>query len=183
MRALTILAALILAAIGGAYGALVASGGGTAVSEPFVVVPVRPPPARGAAPQAAPTVTSQSPVAGAPNANLPAASTGSPAVAGMAATLVGVLLPSSTLTWFATRWLYSNREHPGVRAFKAGLAPISIALILSTSWLLSAAHADWPHDWRLWTLTVASLLLVWRTKVHLLAVLAVGALLGALGLV
>ena len=86
MRALTILAALILAAIGGAYGALVASGGGTAVSEPFVVVPVRPPPARGAAPQAAPTVSSQSPVAGVPNANLPAASTGSPAVAGMAAT-------------------------------------------------------------------------------------------------
>ncbi len=107
--------------------------------------------------------------------------TWSAAFAGMAATFVGVLLPSSTLTWFATRWLYSNREHPGVRAFKAGLAPISIALVLSTSWLLSAAHANWQHDWRLWGLTLASLLLVWRTKVHLLAVLAAGALLGALG--
>ena len=86
MRALTNLAALILAAVGGAYGALVASGGGTAVSEPFVVVPVRPPPVRGATPQAAPTVTSQSPAMGVPNAAAPAVPAGSPAVAGMSAT-------------------------------------------------------------------------------------------------
>ena len=69
----------------------------------------------------------------------------------------------------------------GVRAIKAGLAPISVALILSTSWLLTAAHANWHHYWRLWLLTASALLLVWRTKVHLLPVLIVGAVLGAMG--
>ena len=44
MRVLTILAALVLAMIGGAYGALVLSGGGAAVGEPYVVVPVKPAP-------------------------------------------------------------------------------------------------------------------------------------------
>jgi len=105
------------------------------------------------------------------------------AVAGMVATFGGIMLPSSILTWSATRWLYRNRERASVRAFKAGLAPISIALILSTSWLLSASHNHWQQDWRLWILIAASLLVVWRTKIHLLWVLAAGTMLGALGLV
>jgi hypothetical protein len=59
MRTLTILAALILAAAGGAYGALIASGGGSAVGEPYVVVPVKPQPLKSpdilpVAPMAAP---------------------------------------------------------------------------------------------------------------------------------
>ncbi len=105
----------------------------------------------------------------------------SAAVLGMLATFIGIMLPSSLLTWSATRWLYRNQQHAAVRAFKAGLAPISIALILSTSWLLATAQRHWQQDWRLWLLVVASLLLVWRTKLHLLWVLAAGTLLGALG--
>ena len=103
------------------------------------------------------------------------------ALEGLVATFAGILLPSSALTWSATRWLTKNQDAVGVRAIKAGLAPISVALILSTSWLLTAAHANWQHDWRLWLLTASALLLVWRTKVHLLPVLIAGAVLGALG--
>lgn len=107
----------------------------------------------------------------------------SAALAGLAATFLGILLPSSALTWWATRWLNRNREHVAVRAFKAGLAPLSVALILSTAWLLTSAHAVWQRDWRLWLLTAVAFVLVWRTRLHLLAVLALGTVLGALGLV
>ena len=105
----------------------------------------------------------------------------SAATAGMLAAFVGILVPSSTLTWFATRWLYKNREATAVRAFKAGLAPVSIALIMATSWLLTSAHSNWQQDWRLWLLSATALLVVWRTKLHLLVVLLAGAVLGALG--
>jgi chromate transporter len=36
--------------------------------------------------------------------------------------MVGVMLPSTTLTWLATRWGHRNRDRRGVRAFKQGTA-------------------------------------------------------------
>ena len=104
------------------------------------------------------------------------------ALMGVAVTMIGILLPSTMLTYAAARWGHRNRELRAVRAFKQGMAPMVIALLLSTSWLLGSAGglaADWP----LWLLTVASGILVWRTRIHLLWLLAAGALLGALQLV
>ncbi len=103
------------------------------------------------------------------------------ALAGLTATFVGIMVPSSTLTFAATRWLHNNPTHVVARASKASLAPISIALLIATSWLLTASHNHTAVDWPLWLLTLASLLLVWRTKIHLLWVLGAGAVLGALG--
>ncbi len=103
------------------------------------------------------------------------------ALAGLSATFMGTLLPSSTLTFAATRWLHNNPLHIVARASKAALAPISIALLVTTGWLLTAAHNRPATDWPLWLLTLAALLLVWRTKIHLLWVLGAGAALGALG--
>ncbi len=105
------------------------------------------------------------------------------ATAGLLATFVGIMIPSSTLTFATARWLHHNANHPAARASKAALAPISIALLLATSWLLTAAHTDITHEWPLWLFTAASLLLAWKTKIHLLWILAAGALLGMLGLV
>ena len=105
----------------------------------------------------------------------------SAAAAGMAATLIGIMLPSGVLTFAATRWLHHNPRHIVALASKAALAPISIALLIATAWLLTAAHPNVATDWPLWTLTAASLLLVWRTRIHLLWVLGAGAALGALG--
>jgi chromate transporter len=102
-------------------------------------------------------------------------------LAGLAATLVGIMIPSSTLTLAATRWLHNNQNHIAARSLKASLAPISVALIIATAWLLTAAHNQPATDWPLWLLTAVSLLLVWRTKVHLLLVLGAAAVLGALG--
>lgn len=95
--------------------------------------------------------------------------------------MVGVMLPSTTLTWLATRWGHRNRDRRGVRAFKQGMAPVVIGLLLATAWILGSAHGNPATDWPLWLLTAATMVLVWRTRLHLLWLLGAGALLGALG--
>ena len=105
------------------------------------------------------------------------------ALLGMSLTMVGMLLPSSIVTYLATRWAHRNRQRRSVRAFKAGMAPIVVALLIAAGWLLMAAHNQPARDWRLWLLTAAAALLVWRTKVHLLWLIAAGVTLGMLGVV
>ena len=105
------------------------------------------------------------------------------ALFGVVVTLVAIMLPSSILTYTATQWGHRNRELRAVRAFKSGMAPIVIALLIATGWLLSAAHGNPARDWPLWLLTVCATLLVWRTRLHLLWMIGAGAVLGALGLV
>lgn len=95
--------------------------------------------------------------------------------------MTGIMLPSSVLTYTATRWAHRNRNMRGVKAFKAGMAPIVVALLICTGWLLTAAHNEPLKDWPLWLLTAVTALTVWLTRVHLLWLLAAGALLGALG--
>lgn len=102
---------------------------------------------------------------------------------GVALTMLGILLPSTTLTYLAARWGHRNRERRAVRAFKQGLAPIVIGLLLSAGWVLSRAHGDPAQDWPLWLLTAAITVLVWQTRLHLLWLLAAGALLGWFGVV
>jgi chromate transporter len=100
------------------------------------------------------------------------------ALLGVAVTMIGIMLPSTVLTYAAASWGHRNRELRAVRAFKLGMAPVVIALLLSTSWILGSASQDPAQDWRLWLLSLASGLILWRTKVHLLWVLAGGAVLG-----
>ena len=103
------------------------------------------------------------------------------AALGMAIAMVGILLPSTTLTFMAARWGHKNRELRAVRAFKQGMAPLVIALLIATSWILAASHGSDLKNWPMWLLTGISALLVWRTKLHLLWLLGTGALLGWLG--
>jgi len=103
------------------------------------------------------------------------------ALAGVTIAMVGIMLPSTTLTFAAARWGHQNRELRAVRAFKQGMAPIVIALLIATGWILAASQGSPLTHWRLWALTVATALLVWRTKLHMLWLLGAGAALGALG--
>ncbi len=98
-------------------------------------------------------------------------------LAGAAATLTGIMLPSTTLALAAARWGDARRDWRAIRAFKAGMAPIVIALLLATGWILTSQTPGWRHV----LLTVATALVVWRTRVHLLWLIAAGALLGGLG--
>jgi chromate transporter len=96
---------------------------------------------------------------------------------GAGATLLGIMLPSTTLALVAARWGHARRDWRAVQAFKAGMAPIVIALMFSTGWILAVETPGWRHL----LLTMASAVLVWRTRVHLLVLILVGAILGATG--
>ena len=100
---------------------------------------------------------------------------------GVTIALLGIMLPSSILTYLATRWAHQHREMRAIRAFKAGMAPIVIALLLATAWLLTLTHDQPTQDWPLYVLTLLTTLIVWRTRVHMLWLIGAGGLLGALG--
>lgn len=102
---------------------------------------------------------------------------------GVLVTMLGILLPSTTLTYLAAQWGHRNRSLRAVRAFKQGMAPIVIGLLLSTGWVLTGANSGSGKDWGLWLLAFVAALIVSRTRLHLLWLLGAGALLGWFGLV
>jgi chromate transporter len=102
---------------------------------------------------------------------------------GVLITMTGILLPSTTLSYLAARWAYRNRARRAVRAFKQGMAPIVIALLIATGWIMASAHKDLAMDWPLWLMTSIATLVIWKTRIHLLWLLGVGAVLGWQGLV
>ena len=104
-------------------------------------------------------------------------------LAGMTVTMLGVLVPSTTLTLVASRWAHQNRELRWVRAFKQGMAPVVMALLMATGWILSTGLDAPGAHWPLWLVSVVSAVVVWRTGLHLLWLLGAGALLGWFGLV
>jgi chromate transporter len=98
--------------------------------------------------------------------------------------MVAIVLPSSVMMYQVSQWGHKNSQRPFVRAFKSGLAPIVIGLMLSTGWLLQRGqHTDSASSTLIasWALTIVTALLVWKTRIHLLWLLALGALLGAFG--
>jgi chromate transporter len=103
---------------------------------------------------------------------------------GLGITMAGIMLPSTTLAWFATRWLHHNAQRRGVRAFKQGMAPVVVGLLVATGLILANGNQrpDTPA-WHLWLVAGVAGLIVWRTRLHLLWLLGAGALLGALGFV
>lgn len=105
------------------------------------------------------------------------------ALMGLVIAMGGILLPSGILTYAATRWAHKNRELRAVRAFKTGMAPLVIGLLLTTGWVLTTAHDQPARDWRLWLLTAAVTVVVWRTRLHLLWLIGIGAVLGMVGLI
>lgn len=98
---------------------------------------------------------------------------------GALATTVGVLLPSALLVVMVNRFSHSRADARWVKAIKEGLAPVVIALMLATSWVLSEAWADQP---RVLALVVAATVLTFSTRIPPVALIAVGATVGAIGL-
>ena len=99
----------------------------------------------------------------------------------VACTMLGVLLPSSIVMLATARWIFKHREHRALKAFKQGMAPIVIGMMFTTAWVLASNHGLPTEVPGLWILSIATALLVWRTRWHLLWWLAAGAALGALG--
>jgi chromate transporter len=101
-------------------------------------------------------------------------------VGGAVISMLGIMLPSTTLALAASRWVAARRDWLGVQAFQAGLMPVTVGLLLATGWHLMPSVQAQP---RAMLLSVAVALLVWRTKLRLIWLVAAGALLGALGAV
>ena len=96
--------------------------------------------------------------------------------------MVGILLPSSTVVFVTAGWVQRNSHLIAVRAFKQGMGPVVIALLIASGWTLSTANTTAAHDWPLWVVTAATTVIVWRTKAPMLWLLAAGGVLGASGI-
>lgn len=116
------------------------------------------------------------------NVGLNAGGTGT-GLLGVLVAMSGILIPSTTLTYLAASWGHRNRELRAVRAFKQGMAPIVVALLIATGWILATTNGGTLKDWPLWLTTLVTAFIVWRTKLHMLWLLGAGALLGWFGLV
>lgn len=104
---------------------------------------------------------------------------------GAAASMAGIMLPSTVLTLTATRWMRANRGHLGLRAFSAGMMPLTLGLILVTGWLLAlpSLRAEGHQPWGALAVITATIVLTLRTKLSLVWMVLGGGVLGALGLV
>lgn len=96
---------------------------------------------------------------------------------GMCVTMLGILLPSTTLTLFAARWGETRRETRGVRAFVAGMAPLTVGLVLSSGFVLAMPSFDSAV---LLLVAVGTVLVCVRTKLSPLWLIAAGGVIGAL---
>ena len=96
--------------------------------------------------------------------------------------MMGILLPSSLLIFVTARWVQKHQNLRAVRAFKLGLSPVVISMMIAAGWLLATANTTMTHDWPLWVVAAVAAVIVYRTKVHMLYLLAIGAVLGASGL-
>ena len=99
-------------------------------------------------------------------------------LAGVAASLLGSLLPSTVLTLAASRWGARHRQSRGMRAFTTGLAPLTLGLLLATGWvLMGPTRGDAVSA----LLVGATLIIMLRTSLSPLWPIALGAVVGALG--
>ncbi len=97
---------------------------------------------------------------------------------GVLATMSGIVLPSTLLTLWATRWGQARRDTRGVRAFTTGMAPLTLGLLVATAWVLTEPVRMRPGAWLLIAITVAVMV---RTRLSPMWLVALGAVVGASG--
>ncbi|CAN5504182.1 chromate transporter [soil metagenome] len=98
---------------------------------------------------------------------------------GALACMLGILIPSTTLALWATRWGHARRDTLAVRAFTLGLAPITVGLMLATGWILAEPSR---HMWGSMVLVIVTVVVSMRTRLSPVVMIAIGAIAGALGL-
>lgn len=100
-------------------------------------------------------------------------------LAGVATTMLGSLLPSTTLALLATRFSRQRQDQLFLRAFRGGMAPLTIGMLLATGWVLTEplrAHAAATAG-----LVLMAVAVMRFTRLSPLWPIAVGAVVGALG--
>jgi chromate transporter len=97
---------------------------------------------------------------------------------GVLATLGGSLVPSAVLAIAAGRYGRDRKDRREVQDFTQGLAPLTIGLLVATSWILTEPT---QHQWSAWVLFAATLAWMVRTRFSPLWPIAVGAVAGVMG--
>lgn len=102
--------------------------------------------------------------------------------AGALATLAGTLLPSSLLVLAVSRWAAQRRESLAVRAFTTGMAPLTLGLMTATGWVLAEPFVRaGDQRWGALALVAVTLVTMMRVKLSPMWLVALGAVVGALG--
>ncbi|HEU5293733.1 MAG TPA: chromate transporter [Burkholderiaceae bacterium] len=98
--------------------------------------------------------------------------------AGMLATMVGMMAPSSVIAFVVGRLRHARRDAIAVQAFSVGLAPLTIGLLAATGWVLALPLVEHPLSMLLVPATIVFMLTTTRSPLWMIAL---GALVGALG--
>ena len=97
---------------------------------------------------------------------------------GVLACLVGTLLPSTTVALTAARFGHRHKELRWLQAFTVGMAPLTIGLLAATAWILLQPAGLAPTTLLLFAATV---ILMLRTRISPMWLIAAGALAGVMG--
>lgn len=97
---------------------------------------------------------------------------------GMVATMAGIMVPSSIISFAVGRLRHARRDALVVQAFSVGLAPLTIGLLASTGWVLALPLVEHPLSIALVPATIVFMLKTARSPLWMIAL---GAVVGALG--
>lgn len=97
-------------------------------------------------------------------------------VAGVLATMLGIMGPSSLVALAVGRFGRRRADSRGLRAFTAGLTPLTLGLLLSTGWVLTAPVRQ---QWLAGVLVLGTVVASVRTRLSPMWMIAAGAVLGA----
>ena len=97
-------------------------------------------------------------------------------VAGVLATMLGIMGPSSLVAVAVGRFGQRRADSLALRAFTAGLTPLTLGLLLSTGWVLTAPTR---HEWLAGALVLGTVVVSVRSRVSPLWLIAAGAVVGA----
>jgi chromate transporter len=101
-------------------------------------------------------------------------------IAGAFVAMFSMCAPSSLLTYCVAHFWERFRDAPLRVAIQRAMAPITVGLILASGYVLTLTI---DQSWAAFSITGITLLVVMTTRLHPLWMLAVGAALGAFGLV
>lgn len=99
-------------------------------------------------------------------------------VAGVLVTMLGIMLPSTTLALLAARWGARQADSFAMRVFTLGLGPLTIGLLLATGWVLTEPVRAEPAAW---VLVVGTVVVMITRRCSPLWLIAAGGVVGALG--
>ncbi len=88
---------------------------------------------------------------------------------------LGLLVPSSLITYHANRWRSGNLDTRAVRAIRLGLSPLAVGLTLSAGWVIAEGAVA---QWTLAALCALTVLVCLVSKLNPLWLIGLGAVLG-----